>query len=153
MSRYEMLIQQYPLIDIREDGRMPKSLSGLYFDNAIRINKNLLAYEKTGVLAEEIGHHETTYGDILDLRDIRKKKLEVVARRWGYEKVLSLDILVECYEAGHRTLADVCTYLEVTGPYLKEALDSYEEKYGVSRIHGGYEITFNPFNIKKIHSL
>lgn len=150
MSRYEMLKAQYPHLDIREEPLMPRGLSGLYFDNTIRINKNLIAYEKTGVLAEEVGHHETTYGDILDLRDIRKKKLEVVARRWGYEKILSLDTLVECYEAGHRTLTDVCVYLEVTGPYLKQALDSYEEKYGVVKIRGEYEITFDPFNIRKI---
>lgn len=153
MSRYECLMAQYPQIDIREDYRMPKGLSGLYFDSSIRINKLLSAYEKTGVLAEEIGHHETSYGDILDLGDVRKKKLEVVARRWGYEKIISLDKLVKCFEYGYITIEDVCLYLEVTDSYLKKALDYYNVKYGGICWHQEYEITFEPLNIRIANSL
>lgn len=150
MSRYEQLIFQYPHIDIVEDNRMPRSLSGLYFDNTIRINKRLSAYEKTGVLAEELGHHETTHGDILDIRDIRNRKLEIIARRWGYEKVVSFDKLIECYCDGHRTIDEVCLHLEITAAYLEKALESYSMKYGISKIHNGYEIAFDPLNVKRI---
>lgn len=150
MTRFERLMIQYPHLDIKEDSYMPKGLSGLYFDNSIRINKRLLAYEKTGVLAEEIGHHETTHGDILDYNDTRKRKLEVLARRWGYEKIVSLDKLIQCYEARYITIEDVCTHLEITDTYLKSALEFYNVKYGGACTHKNYRITFDPLNIKPI---
>lgn len=148
MSFYEILLAQYPFLDIKEDRNMPFGLSGLYFDNHILISKHLSAYEKTGVLAEELGHHETTYGDILDLRDMRKRKLEEIARRWGYEKVLSFDRLIECFESGHRTIDEVCIHLEITPDYLQRALEFYKAKYGLSKIHNDYEIFFEPLNLK-----
>ena len=130
---------------------MPRALSGIYFDNTIRINKFIEAYEKTGVLAEEIGHYETTYGDILDLKDLRKKKLEVVARRWGYEKIVSLHKLIDCYQLGHRTIYDVCCYFEITDTYFENVLEFYKMKYGDYKDHEGYRIFFDPVDVKSIN--
>lgn len=148
MSFYELLISRYPFLNIKEERQMPVGLSGLYLDNQIFINKNLPAYEKTGVLGEELGHYETTYGDIVDLNTIQKKKLEEIARRWGYETVLSFERLIECFESGHRTIEEVCLHLEITPLYLQHGLEYYKAKYGLSKIHNNYEIYFEPLNLK-----
>lgn len=150
MSRYESLMFQYPHLTIKEDSKMPAKLAGLYFDYNIHINKWLSAYEKTGVLAEEIGHFETTYGDILDYQDMRKRKVEILARRWGYEKLVPLEKLVECYKMKLVRIDEVCIYLEVTDSYLKSALDFYKAKYGSHYLLDGFEITFDPLNIREI---
>lgn len=150
MSLYERLMADYPHLEYVEDKRMPRGLSGLYYDGSIRINAMLSLYEKTSVLGEELGHHETTYGNIIKLNSIRNRKIETVARRWGHERIIPLDKLIECYSLGYTTVGEVCVHLEITDIYLKNVLEFYKEKYGIYRIHNGYQIHFDPLNIKAI---
>lgn len=145
----DSLIAEYPQITIKF-AELPKGLSGLYFDNIIFLNKRLNSIEKHCVLAEEIGHHETTYGNITDLDEVRSRKLEIVARRWGYEKLVPLDKLIECHENEHWLTDDICFYLDITPKYLQEALNYYTQKYGISKNHNGYSISFDSLNIKKL---
>lgn len=147
---YERLIIEYPHVKIIEDPTMPKGLGGIYIDKRIYINKLKNSYEKHGILAEELGHYETTYGDITDLNLVQNQKLELVARRWGYEKVVSLEKLIECYELRKITLEDVCVHIEITADYLKKSIDYYVDKYGLKKVYKGYEITFDPLNIKPL---
>lgn len=149
MYPYEVFLSEYVQLDIQEVSGMPNKLSGLYFDNSIRINKRLNRYEKTGVLAEELGHYETTYGDISDLKEVKNKKLEVVARRWGYRKAVPLDSLIDCYKHNYHNIEEICLYLDITPEYLNSALEYYKDKYGIFRIHNGYIIYFDSLNVKK----
>lgn len=146
---YEALMLQYPQLTIKEVS-MPKGLAGLYMDNVIYLDKHRSKYEKHCILAEEIGHYETTFGDITDLKKVSNWKLELVARRWGYEKIVSLDKLIECYERGYRTAEEVCSHLEITVEYLKISLDHYFSKYGLTLTYRGYEMFFNPLSIQKV---
>ncbi|MFJ7972662.1 ImmA/IrrE family metallo-endopeptidase [Psychrobacillus sp. NPDC096389] len=145
---YERLIMEYPQVKIIEKA-LPKGLPGLYYDNVIEIDKFKNKYEKHCILAEELGHYETTYGDITDLKDMRSVKLEQIARRWGYEKIVSLDRLIDCYERGQTTLEEVCLNLEVTPEYLKNVIDYYIEKYGIYKLYKEYKINFDPLNVNK----
>ncbi|WP_252504779.1 ImmA/IrrE family metallo-endopeptidase [Sporosarcina sp. Marseille-Q4943] len=146
---YESLIAQYPHLVIKEVKTLPSGLGGLYMDDVVLIDKNRSHYEKHCILAEEIGHYETTYGDITDLQKLTNLKLELAARRWGYEKIVSLDKLIECYESGFKTVEEVCTHLEVTEDYLMESIAHYHSRFGVSTIHKGYEIFFDPLYLRK----
>ncbi|WP_419962145.1 ImmA/IrrE family metallo-endopeptidase [Psychrobacillus sp. BM2] len=146
---YETLKSQYQQLSIIEDPNMPKGLSGLYRDNVIFINKHLTYYEKHCVLAEELGHHETTVGDITNLTDTKNIKLELVARTWGYEKIVSLDKLIDCYNKGFTTVEDICLHLEITPLYLHKAIEKYNQRYGMFIDYKGYQIFFDPLNIKK----
>jgi len=148
--RYERLMMEYQHLTIRETRSLPRGLSGLYYDNEILLNKNRNHYERHGILAEEIGHYETTHGDIIELDNVQNIKLELLARRWGYEKIVSLEDLIKCFELGYRTLDDICIYLEVTAEYLKNALDHYNARYGLYTLYKGYKITFDPLNIQEI---
>lgn len=144
----DALISEYPQITIMLKD-MPKNLSGLYYDNVILLNNHLGHNEKHCVLAEEIGHFETTYGNITDLKDIRSQKLELVARRWGYEKLVSLNTLINCFNNGIWSIDDICFHLEITPKYLNSVLEYYTQKYGIYKKINGYKITFNPLNIEK----
>lgn len=146
---YERLKMEYPHIEVVEKV-LPKGLAGFYYDNIIEINKYRSKYEKHGILAEELGHHETTYGDITKLDCVTSRKLELVARRWGYQKIVSLDKLIECYISGYNTIEDICNHLEITANYLHDAIKVYYQKYGLSIMHTGYKIYFNPLNIEKV---
>ncbi|MET3658123.1 ImmA/IrrE family metallo-endopeptidase [Sporosarcina psychrophila] len=148
--RYDTLVLEYPQLLIIEVKDIPKGLAGLYTDNMILIDKYRGRYEKHCILAEEIGHHETTYGDITNLKNVRERKLELVARRWGYEKIVSLDKLIECYEMGYKSLEEVCTHLEITASYLKKSVDHYSSRHGISIHHNGYRIGFDPLYIRRV---
>lgn len=145
---YELLMMKYPQLVIKEKA-MPRGLFGLYFDNEIHINKMLGKYDKHCTLAEEIGHFETTYGDITDQSTVRNRQLEAIARRWAYNKIVSLDKIIECYLNGHTTLRDMCIHLEITPVFLKTSIDFYIAKFGGSKQHGEYIVMFDPLNVIK----
>ncbi|MEV2909282.1 hypothetical protein ABNF65_11700 [Paenibacillus larvae] len=66
---------------------MPIGVKGLYSDGIAWINKNIETNtEKACVLVEEIGHEQTTAGDITDLSYLCKRKQELIGRRWGVQK-------------------------------------------------------------------
>lgn len=146
---YESLIAQYPHLVIKEVKTMPTGLAGLYMDNMILIDQRRSNYEKHCILAEELGHYETTYGDITNLQSQRNWKLELLARRWGYEKIVSLDKLIECHELNYRSIEEVCAHLEVTAEYLELSIAHYHARFGLSVYHNGYDIHFDPLSVKK----
>ena len=80
---------------------------------AIRNNIDTLA-EKTCVLAEEIGHYETTVGDILDQRISENRKQELQARMYAYNKLIGLQGIIDRYEYGCKNVYEMAEHLEVT---------------------------------------
>lgn len=151
--RMESLMLEYPELTIKETTKMPRGLRGLNKGFQIYLNRHDSLYKKHFLLAEEIGHYETTAGDITDLDTIPKIKAEVIARRWGYEKIISLDDLVSCYEKKHLTAEDVAHDFEIELEALKIILDYYFDKYGPSVNHKGYIINFDPFIIIDLKAL
>jgi hypothetical protein len=147
---YEKLMMEYHFIKIEELQIMPRKLLGLYFDNEILIDKYIGKHEKHCVLAEEIGHYETTTGDITDQTILRNRQLENIARRWAYKRIVSLDKIIECYLKGHTTLYDMCNHLEITPKFLKTSIDHYIAKFGGSKTHGEYVVLFEPLNVRKV---
>ena len=113
--------------------------------NRIAIRKDIdTSAEKTCVLAEELGHHHTSVGDILDMSDAGNRKQERQARLWGYNKLIGLSGLIKSFEAGCQNRFEVAEYLGVTDEYLCECLDTYRDKYGVGVTVDDYYIMFIP---------
>lgn len=120
-------------------------LKGLYYAGNIAIEKNLSSTEKSCVLAEELGHHYTTYGNIMDQKDIQNRKQELRARLYGYDMQIGLIGIVECYKHHCRSIYEMAEYLQVTEEYLKEALECYSRKYGENLVTiDNYAIRFVP---------
>lgn len=117
-----------------------------------RINGNRIAIrtdistqaEKSCVLAEELGHYHTTYGNIIDQSDVMNRKQELRARMWGYNRLIGLTGIINAYKKGCRTLAEMADELDVTEKYLKEALKAYHNKYGTCATIDKYIIYFEP---------
>lgn len=84
-----MLMSTYPNIDFEFDKNMPTDDGGLNVGSRIIINSNIPECEQYQWLCEELGHHETSVGNITDYSSTESMKQEKRARRWGYTHYLS----------------------------------------------------------------
>ncbi len=117
---------------------------GFYCDGYIFINKSLNDKEKYCVLAEELGHYETSYGNILDQNNISNVKQELKARRWGYKHIVTLEGIIEAFENNCLNEYEMAEYLGVTDEYFRECIEDYKRQYGLSCRLGKYYITLEP---------
>jgi len=131
------LIEDYPF--------QSDQLKGLYADNTIALNEALCSsMDKTCILAEELGHHFTSVGNIIHLKDVRCQKQERKARMWAYDRQIGLRGLIRAYEANCADCHDMADFLEVTPTFLEEALEAYRERYGVFTELDSYLLIFIP---------
>lgn len=120
--------------------------------NRIAIRKDISSTtEKACVLAEELGHHYTTVGNILDQSKAENRKQERRARLWAYKRAFDLVDLVSAYKHGCRNRYEIAEYLEVTESFLQEALDTYKEKYGPYTKVDRYVVYFEPLGVLELY--
>lgn len=117
----------------------------------IAIDRKLTTTEKACVLAEELGHHYTTVGDIMDQTDVSNRKQERRARIWAYHKLLSLDDLIDSYKFGCRNKFEIAEHLNITEEFLQECLDYFHEKYGLYTKQNNYLIYFEPLGVLELY--
>ena len=122
MTKHEKLMAEYDDLYIEERQMINE---GLYADGCIWINEKMPSNKKLAILAEEIGHHETSSGNILDQDDTSNRKQELTARKWAYEKVLPREAIETAFETGHTELWDIAEYLDIDEAFLREALKYY----------------------------
>ena len=119
---------------------------GLISGNRIAIRTNIATTtEKACVLAEELGHHYTTTGNILDQQNVVNAKQELHARTWAYNECIGLIGIVKAFESGCKSLYEMADYLNVTEDFLKDALESFRRKYGIYTEIDNYFIFFEPY--------
>ena len=129
-----------------------ENLKGFYIDGNVALNTSIeSSTEKACVLAEELGHHYTTAGNILDQSKTENRKQERRARLWAYRRAFDLIDLVSAYKYGCRNRYELAEYLEVTEEFLQEALDTYREKYGLYTKVDCYVICFEPLGILEMY--
>ena len=136
-------------IEIIEYPFKSSNIKGLYCNGTVALNEDMTQVEKSCVLAEEIGHHCTSSGDILDQTDIMNRKQEYRARLYGYNLKVGLTGLISAYEEGCRNLYEMAEYLDVTEEYLRNVINCYHAKYGQYTIVDNYVIYFEPFAVMK----
>ena len=96
-------------------------------------------------MAEELGHHYTTTGNILDQQNVENAKQELHARTWAYNECIGLIGIVKAFESGCKSLYEMADYLNVTEDFLKDALESFRRKYGIYTEIDNYFIFFEPY--------
>lgn len=141
---YEELLQESLEQNLIVKEKDLPGYKGRIYKNRVAIRKNMTTAEKSCVLAEELGHHHTTVGNILDQTDVSNCKQERLARLWAYNKQIGLSGIIQGYRAHCRSRYDLAEYLEVSEDFLQEALECYREKYGVYTELDGYVIYFEP---------
>lgn len=151
MVTYETLLDEADaeLIEVSERNLKNKT-KGLYCNYVIWINKKLTSVEKGCVLAEELGHHYTTSGDILDQGYIVNRKQEKIARKWAYKKLIPLSKIVQASKLGIRSRFELAEHLNVTEDFLLNAIDRYHEEYGICKRFENHIIYFNPLSVLEI---
>jgi Zn-dependent peptidase ImmA (M78 family) len=123
---------------------------GLYCDGFIALNKSLTTTpEKTCILAEELGHYYTSYGNIIGLSKTANRKQEIRARRWAVKRLVPLKSIIQAYEAGCRNMFEVAEYIGVTEEFLIRAFEAYNAMYGKYKKYGKYIIYFDPPGVYK----
>lgn len=146
---YELLLDLASSEDIQVyEKLMPPRIKGLYSDNIVWINSRIVtSIEKACALAEEIGHHYKTAGDITDQTDIANRQQEKRARSWGYEKLIPLTTFVQAHKHGIRNRYELADHIGVTEDFLDDAINRYKEKYGLTAPCGKYTICFEPLGV------
>lgn len=122
MTKYEELIGEYEHLIIEE---RPMVNDGLYADGCVWINQDMPTNRKACVLAEEVGHYETSSGNILDQTDTGNRKQELTARKWAYNKVVPEEKISEAISAGYTEVWEIADHLDVDEQFLREALKYY----------------------------
>lgn len=126
-------------------------IKGLYKDSTIAINKFLRdRVEKACILAEELGHHHTSVGNILDQTDIRNRKQELRARQWAYERLIPLSAIVQAYYAKVNGRYEIAEYLGVTEEFLQAAVDRYRDKFGLFATYENFIIFLDPLHVIEV---
>ena len=121
---------------------------GLIVGSRIAIRKDIPTQAKKAcVLAEELGHHYTNVGDVLDQTEIDNIKQERKARMWAYNNEIGLSGILSAYKYGCQNLHEMAEHLDVTEAFLKDALDAYLLKYGKCTVIDNYMIFFEPLGV------
>ena len=122
-----------------------ENIRGLYCDGTVALNSQIeTSKERACILAEELGHHHTSVGVIVDLSDAQNRKQERQARIWAYNKQIGLRGLIKAYEQGCKNRYEIAEFLEVTEEFLKETIERYRQKYGAFATVRNYIIYFDP---------
>lgn len=123
-------------------------MKGLYIDNTITLNSNIdTEAEKKCILAEELGHHFTSYGNIIDQSKIENRKQERIARAWAYDRLIGINGLINASKYGCKSKYEIAEYLNVSEQFLEDAVTYYREKYGLYYEIDNYIVYFNPLGV------
>ena len=128
-----------------------KNVKGLYFDKTIILDQSQIETEAelTCILAEEIGHYETSAGNILDQDSLKNIKQEKMARRWAHKKLIPLEKFIDCFKYGCHDQYEVSEHIGVTIEFLQETVNTYIQIYGSYVVIDDYIIYFEPLGVMK----
>lgn len=145
MTKYEYLLNEadsQQLITVESPLRANK---GRIVGDMIAIKSDMTDTEKQCVMAEELGHYYTSVGDILDQESVNNRKQELKARLWAYKRLLPLDCFISAFRSGCNSLYEYADYLNVTEPFLRDAIRRYKQIYGTDWVQiDNYAIRFCP---------
>lgn len=114
----------------------------------IAIRKDMSMIQKACVLAEELGHYETSVGNILNQSSTNNKKQEYKARAWAYKEMIAPSDLFSAFKSGCRNRYEIAEHIGVTEEFLEEALS-----YFVTQYPNGYKNRIEHYMIQFIPNL
>ena len=147
MNNYEKLLEEAYIdnVDVVEYNFESERIKGLYCDGTIALSKKIdTSIEKSCILAEELGHHHTSLGNIIDMQSVQNIKQERQSRVWAYDNRIGLTGLIRAFERCCQSRYEVADFLGVTEEFLSDALNYYKVKYGEFTVIDHYIIRFIP---------
>lgn len=144
-NNYENLLDRANEMGLSVKEVQMTKYDGLIRGRKIGIRKSIKTYaQKADTLAEEIAHYRYTVGNILDQSISENRKQENIARFHAYNERIGLIGIINAYEAHCRNRYEMAEFLDVSEPFLAEALECYRKKYGVYKAVDNYLIMFEP---------
>lgn len=147
MTIYEQKITQAESkgLEVKEKNLLSDA-DALIIGKKIAINKNkkMTECEKAWATTEEIGHFETSVGDIIDITDTENCKQERQARLWTYNDRIGLLGIIKAAQHHCAGSFEIAEYLDVPEERLIEAVEEYRGVYGRSIAVDNYMIRFEP---------
>jgi hypothetical protein len=109
---------------------------GLYIDfghdlpKVIMISHFITRSEQLAVLAEELGHHFASYGNIVAQQDVIQRKQEALGRAWAYEHLVPPGEVFTACMNGEGTPWELSDRLGLPENFIREAIAYYARKFG-----------------------
>lgn len=123
-------------------------IKGLYYDGMIAINSRIeTEAEKSAIITEELGHHLTGVGNILDQSIPINRKQELRGRIWAYNRLIGMEGILRAYKAGCQNRYEAADFLGVPEETFQEAIDYYHARYGVCFQLDNFVIYFDPLGV------
>ncbi len=127
-------------------------IKGLYCNNTIALSKDIKTQqEKACILSEELGHHHTSYGNIIHQSTVDSRKQEHRARMWAYNYCLGLQEIIQAFKHGCNSVSEAAEYLDVTEQFFLDAIESYKNKFGLHTTVDKYLIYFEPLGVLELY--
>jgi hypothetical protein len=155
MNTLEALHEEMYLCGIHiERTNLPRHIKGFYYKDdytspVVTLDYSVTTYkEEKCILAEELGHHYTSTGDILIDKTVDKviiSKQEYIACKWAVDKLITLDELVTAFKSGANNKFEVAEHLDITEDFLNRVINIYSRKYGPCVQVNSWLIYFDPF--------
>ena len=156
MNTFEKLLNEANLNNVSVIERYDFSgtrIKGLYCDGNIALSSELDTSDmKACILAEELGHHYTSTGNIIDQTFIGNRKQELHAKAWAYDRMIGLNGIITCYKNGCNCKQDIIDFLNITDKFLSDAIKYYLEKYGCFTTFENYVIYFQPLGVLELYN-
>lgn len=150
-SNYEKMQDETRRLRIRlTETHAPLPFTGLYFRfqgrrPRIILQNGLSTPEKLCTLAEELGHHHTSQGNLMNACTREYERQETRAKKWAVRRLLPLDTIGEAYLLHGGDSAAMAEWLDVTETFLHQAIRFYARQFGVRGRTGRYRYQFEPF--------
>ncbi len=145
LTTYEDILMEADANNLITKEKPLRAHKGRIKGNRIAVNGNLSEREKKCVMAEELGHYYTGYGNILDQSLISNRKQELHGRIYAYNKLVGLMGIVDAYKNHCTSISESAEFLDVTEEFLNDALSHYKSKYGRYAVIDNYAIFFEPY--------
>lgn len=151
LTKYEELIDEHNDVEFIEYQFNSERIKGLYSNGVVATSNKLSTNKKNGTIAEELGHHHTSSGDIIDMDSTSNRKQELRARVWAYDKLINLQGFIDAFEHHCTNLYETAEFLDVTEEFLIDSINAYMHKYGCYVKYKNYviEFDFNSVNVIK----
>lgn len=117
---------------------------GKLLDDFIIINRNMTETYKREILAEEIGHYNTSYGHISNQNNIINRKQELNARRNGYKYLADPHDVIDAIKSGVHDMYSLAEYFFISIELLADIIEDWKKQYGLGVSLGEYYLQLNP---------
>lgn len=143
MTRLERLEEQAASLGIIVDYailRESDGLDGLYIawesSSVILINAHRPYMTQVIALAEEIGHHLKSRGNIVRLDTVTNRKSEEAGRAWSYRELMPPEKVHKAIRSGICSVWELAEAFNVSDGFVKDAIAYYRRKNALPTLCG-----------------